>query len=559
MCLGPVIAVLTSCQTRLPSPTSDASESGIGEKTLIPPKTVTRTKQDATEVFDYQEGDWFVSPTGSQNGDGSEDSPWDIVTALKQGGNPLSSINPGDVVMLRGGKYGTGRDTSFEISLSGTQGNPVVIRPYPGEHVIINGTLDFYGDYIRLINAQGAEFELLNTDWTQSDGRTVSRWIEEGKSALPKPALRCFEVTGIEFINILIHDAKQGVVSQDESRGGQVYGCLIFNCGYQSIDRGHGHGMYFQNNGPELKSFREVICAHNFGKGIQIFGYEPDLRDILVEGCVTVNDDTIWFGDGMINNAVLKDCTLRGRQALDLYSGFWWPDHDDVIVQNCKIWGISKERFALRFGPYLSGKFFDNRVISRGRLVVSYKAPHTGTRYPQIWTNNSYYGQTSTPIYRVIKPGATKSQSDLNFNEWRLETSYDIAGSTYHQGEPTGVEVEVRPNAYEPGRANIIIHNWDEQDQVSVDLGRTGLRSGDTFEIRNVLNYFGDTPISGTYDHEAPFVEIDMRPNRWTFARPIEAEDEVRAIWPNDEWGRDANLPFPKFGVFIIRKTNGIE
>ena len=44
----------------------------------------------------------------------------------------------------------------------------------------------------------------------------------------------------------------------------------------------------------------------------------------------------------------------------------------------------------------------------------------------------------------------------------------------------------VRPNRYQPGRAHVIVYNWDLQPQVSVDLSMAGLGSGQRFEIRDV-------------------------------------------------------------------------
>ena len=39
-------------------------------------------------------------------------------------------------------------------------------------------------------------------------------------------------------------------------------------------------------------------------------------------------------------------------------------------------------------------------------------------------------------------------------------------------GRPTGAWTFVRPNKYEPGRANIAIYNWDLEDSVTVDVSR---------------------------------------------------------------------------------------
>ncbi len=63
---------------------------------------------------------------------------------------------------------------------------------------------------------------------------------------------------------------------------------------------------------------------------------------------------------------------------------------------------------------------------------------------------------------------------------------------------PTGINVFLRPNQYEPGRANVTIFNWDGKDAVDVDLSSV-LDEGDRFEIRNVQDFFGEPVVTGTY------------------------------------------------------------
>ena len=50
-----------------------------------------------------------------------------------------------------------------------------------------------------------------------------------------------------------------------------------------------------------------------------------------------------------------------------------------------------------------------------------------------------------------------------------------------------------------PGRANIAIYNWDRLPSVNVDLSTAGLGIGQSFEIRDVQNYFGAPVVRTTY------------------------------------------------------------
>ena len=63
---------------------------------------------------------------------------------------------------------------------------------------------------------------------------------------------------------------------------------------------------------------------------------------------------------------------------------------------------------------------------------------------------------------------------------------------------PKSAKVVVLPNAYEAGRATIVVYNWDGSTTQPVDL--TGVVSpGAAYEIRDAQNFYGPLVVSGTY------------------------------------------------------------
>ena len=64
---------------------------------------------------------------------------------------------------------------------------------------------------------------------------------------------------------------------------------------------------------------------------------------------------------------------------------------------------------------------------------------------------------------------------------------------------PAGVEVFIRENAYQPGRAHIIIYNWDLAETVDVDLTPV-MNSGTAFQLRNAQDYFEEPVVAGVFD-----------------------------------------------------------
>ena len=96
----------------------------------------------------------------------------------------------------------------------------------------------------------------------------------------------------------------------------------------------------------------------------------------------------------------------------------------------------------------------------------------------------------------------------------RIEGFGDIAGrfpqNKYHTAPPTGLVVRTRINRYEPGRLHIAVYNWDEQDEVEVDIAAAQLPEGAHYEIRNAQHFFGDPVMQGVYDGN-PRIRVPMR------------------------------------------------
>src|SRR5262249_31417642 len=101
---------------------------------------------------------------------------------------------------------------------------------------------------------------------------------------------------------------------------------------------------------------------------------------------------------------------------------------------------------------------------------------------------------------------------------------------------PTGVKVVLRPNVYEPGRANIAIYNWGLTPTVDVDLSSI-LAPGASYVLINAQDPFASPVLSGTYDGNP--VSVPM--TGLTVATPI----GVAAPAPTG----------PQFNAFILTST----
>ena len=243
--------------------------------------------------------------------------------------------------------------------------------------------------------------------------------------------------THVKFINMIVHDGGPGYYTWSPYGDVEIYGAIIYNIGYDGSDRGHGHGMYLKNDvGPLV--VRDNILFNSYGYGIHAYTNTGDglLNGIHLEGNVSFNSGTLSAQgtSGNIGNL--------GQP----------PANNMAMIDNMTYFspGIGGSNWLLGSGDGLT---------ATGNYVVGGTGMSQGT-----WTNAIITGNT------VITSGT----------------------------KPTQPLVFVRPNAYEPGRANVIIYNWSGQASVSVDLSSV-LSVGRRYEVRNVQDLFGAPLVSGTF------------------------------------------------------------
>lgn len=439
---------------------------------------------------------FYAATDGSSAGDGSSSRPWDLQTALNQPG----AVRPGDTIWVRGGTYGSGR-TIFQSKLVGTSDAPIIVRQYPGERSTINGWLQVgccdkdpqpsQGAYVWF---WGLEFASSITDRTGEASGPPGYGNSYILNAIDTWA------PGSRFINNIIHDTRQGISSWSEAVNSETYGNVIYNNGFMATDRGHGHGIYIQNE-TGTKAIYENILFNQFALGIQVYGSGDNsfVRNFDIEGNMAFNNGILAGANERANNLLVAG-GIGGSQGITVkynafyntpdanngYNslGFLWStgNRDVVATDNYFVGGYD----ALDLYAWNSVNFTGNTVYSKGGTNMMMNTSGNGTSGYSI-DRNTYYGAGKYNF----------NGSGLDFNGWRSNTGFD-GSSTSNSGDPTGVWTSVRPNKYEPGRANISIYNWDQRSSVAVDISQA-IAVGRNFEIRDVQNFYGSPVLSGTY------------------------------------------------------------
>jgi hypothetical protein len=450
------------------------------EETAIGP--VTAAAESATPT---PRPGFYAAPNGSPAGDGSWSRPWDLTTALAA--SP-GRVTPGDTVWLRGGTY----VGAFESHLTGAPGRLVVVRAFPGEHAVIDGrgATTSSGDMFVVKGDYSAfwGFELENTS------------ASPGRVAESRPTAIANDASHTKYINLVVHDGGVGFFTYGNRFDVEVSGCIFYNNGWQGAGRGGGHAMYVKSDlGPVV--LRDNIAFNQFGYGVHAYsGFgKGGLHDIRVIGNTAFNNGSVTRAYRTTDNANIliggeepgDDDTLTdnltyfspGFGVYNVVVGLGAFANHDIVVRNNLAAG-GENPFAIGHWDQLT---FD-RNVAHGTQAMVRLTDSSRTGYA--WQDNTYWRAPAAPAWRYLKRG-------FPFVVWR-----DLTGLGYSDhaqpGAPTGPQVFVRTNPYEPGRAHVIVYNWPRVGAVTVDLSQV-LAIGLPFEVRSVQALGGPPLVSGTY------------------------------------------------------------
>ncbi len=296
---------------------------------------------------------------------------------------------------------------------------------------------------------------------------------------------------GTKIINVVVHDTGQGISCGPAAKDVELYGNIIYFNGWTAPDRGHGHGIYVQNYEGGSKLIKHNVLFNGFSYNLHAYGSSA-------AGFVNSTvEENVWFlGVTLIGG--LSGFSISGTQVTGNYS--WGsPTAVGYFSKNCNAMTVS-------------GNYFVN---------VGHSSAYTPPTDPLC---RAAFSLTSNTIV-----------GDLDGFK-----AADYPNNTYYSktSPPTQDKLTVLSNAYEAGRATIVVYNWDGSATQAVDL--TGVVApGAAYEIRNVQNFYGPPVVSGTY--AGGTVTLPM--TGLTPATPI---------------GYEARPPTgPAFNVFVVLPAGG--
>lgn len=425
---------------------------------------------------------YHVSPSGTATGDGSTGRPWDLKTAFA---GASGRIVGGDTVWLHDGTY----RGNFRATVSGQSGKPIVFRQYPGERAVIDGAgTPGHGPSILYSGGQWVEF--WDFEMTNSDASRTTTELGNGV----RPDMVANYTSHTKYINLIVHDGGVAFYNEPGNSDVEYTGNIIYNNGWQSTDRGHGHALYLKSDGGEVR-VRDNIVFNQFGYGLHFYSNAGSGANSNIK-----SDGNVLFNNGTLaTNSTSANILMGGENR----------STGDVFTNNMTYITPGKGGYNVKMGY---------STTANGTLTVSNNYFVGGATVMEVgyWDQASFTGNTFVGSSKIVSlldalSGYSLSGSEYygaNGSNWAWKgTSYTLAawktatglgaGDVSNAASPTSTKVFVRANPREAGRANIVVYNWAGQGSVTVNLAGV-VPAGAKYEIRNVQNLRGAPVATGT-------------------------------------------------------------
>ncbi|MBK9961714.1 MAG: T9SS type A sorting domain-containing protein [Saprospiraceae bacterium] len=456
---------------------------------------------------------FYVSYNATKNGNGSFASPWELQKALDH----PTQLQPGDTVWIRGGRY-LGQDSTggvngicYTCHTNGSESQPIIFRNYQNERVTLdgksNGIILNLGSNCSYTWFWGLEVMSSSTaprEYTNDPGHP-----NRGNISCTAPS--------IKFINMILHDGADGIDIWIGSKNAELYGCVIYNNGWDIAGSGHGHGIYTQNDTSGTIKLHDNIFFSSFGYNVRVWSTGRTIDNYDIQGNIIFN------GGSCSEN---KNGDTRTHNFFIVPNNPNAPCKNLVVKHNFTFSGTNMPRppvnaFGLNYGTV-------DMTLDSNILTCQTRIGGTGVKL---------LGTTSVKGNKILG-GIHPTKG---YYLWGF-TADDFPENDYSETLPTtGLQYFIRINKYETGRAHLVIYNWENSPSVKIDISNIGLKSGERIAVINVTDLYSDT-LNYIYNGNDL---IDV---------PMTGHSAAQAIGST----KKPVSQFPGFGVFIIQKSGSI-
>ncbi len=296
--------------------------------------------------------EWYASPQGTPQARGTRQSPWDLASALLG----KHAIQPGDTLYLRAGTYRRRPSENFSVRLAGVGDRPIIVRPAPGEHAVIDGGLAVENPSAHLWIW---DLEILVSE--PQPTRPVSAGSHPGDFKRPWGGLHLHGGSRCKFVNLVIHDCRQGVSAWSGAKDCELHGCVIYDNGWKAVDRGHGHAIYTQNQ-DGTKTISDCIMTGGHGYTMHAYGSKNAYVDnFRIEGNIAYQAGPFLIGGGRPSRHV--EVIGNYLYGVPLQVGYSARYNEDCVVRDNVVVnaGLSINKY--------------RKAVNEGNLVLAKGAP----------------------------------------------------------------------------------------------------------------------------------------------------------------------------------------
>lgn len=311
----------------------------------------------------------------------------------------------------------------------------------------------------------------------------------------------------------------------------EIYGLWTINNGWDAPDRGHGHGLYTQNQSSGDKWIRLCMFAQGYSGGLRAFTTNQELESVHIEGCISLNDQ-LFLGGGSSASLCSMDDNIVWNDQIEI--GETDQDNQDISVSGNYVvsgTGVGTSCVTMRYWktPTVTGNTFVHRSPSVPWQVIPHTAP-SGL----VINNNTYYVTDLLAPFAIVYP-AEGGANYYTIAQWQ-SLGYDI-DSTFIEGLPTTNVVVVKHSEYNDDIAHVAIFNWEDLSAVDVDFSGGNFTISETYRAYNAMN--PDEYEEFTYNG----VDVSIPMTGWT--RKIPAGDTTALT--EDTW--------PTFLALVVKKA----
>ncbi|BAO76642.1 right-handed parallel beta-helix repeat-containing protein [Winogradskyella sp. PG-2] len=453
-------------------------------------------------MISFSQNEFHVFPNdgnivqGTKTGDGSIDKPWDLQTALSQSSE---RVNGGDIIWIHEGVY-TG---SYRSELQSTILNKyITVSAYENEKVILNGNKGRKLNYVLEVNGSKVIYKNFEITYLGDFSR-----IKGEDNFIASTGINHRKGEDCKFQNLVIHNIPGSGIGSWKATGGTVIeDCTIYNNGYKG-SRGHGVGIYIQNQSDKTRLIRNNIIYNNYYKGIEVWSATSGSKYEFVKN-ITLTDNII-FNNGSPSKKYVDNLIIASKDAEGINVAKDIKVINNILYHNVDFNDMKNYGYgsSLTLG-YSSESPVENIFIDNNIIIGKNNALNISQAKSIVFKNNITYAgyiHFNTSVIEALKSGELDMNNnsyftrplsgfrvnklkDYKLDQWQTEFNVE-RNSILSQLKDFDISPYIKVQRFNTNsnHFNVALLDKDGNNNI-VDFSHCNVEEGMTFKIYDIEN-----------------------------------------------------------------------